>query len=147
MRRLENYLRGVGKPIEEATSIDAPVVGKGEDADHDRLFVSSSTENVDKADLLIEQLERADYEVVNRSQTEEDGTGEEESEKRISLARTFLIIVPSAGARDLASKVLELRCAYAFKKCIIPIILTDHEIPRERGSRLERRWRHSRHHL
>jgi hypothetical protein len=128
-RRLRNGLFRVGTSIAEETSSAAPLLREQEELASSRVFVSHSNENEEKARLLIERLEGAGYEVVNRSETAENQTGEEKSESRISLAGTTLIIVPSAAASDLASKVLELRHAYTIHRRIIPVTFGDYEIP------------------
>ena len=129
MRRLRNHRFRADNPIGEEASSAALFLREQENVDSNRVFISYSSENVDKAGLLIEQLEGAGYEVVNRSETDRTRLGGEESEQRISLARTLLIVVPSASAPDLASKALELRHAYTLNKRIIPVTFSDYEIP------------------
>jgi hypothetical protein len=129
IRRLRNRLLRGDNPIGEEASSATLLLREQKEVDSNRVFVSYSSENVDKAGLLIEQLEGAGYEVVNRSETDGTRLGGEESEQRISLARTLLIVVPSASARDLASKVLELRHAYTLNKRIIPVTFSDYKIP------------------
>jgi hypothetical protein len=129
IRRLRNRLFQGDNPIGEEASSVALLLREQKEVDRNRVFLSYSSENVDEADLLIEQLEGAGYEVVNRSETDGTRLGGEQSEQRISLARTLLIVVPSASARDLASKVLELRHAYTLNKRIIPVTFSDYEIP------------------
>jgi hypothetical protein len=127
--RLRNRLFRTGSPIGEEPSGPAPLMHEHEELACRRVFVSHSSENVDKALLLIDRLERAGYEVVNRSETGGTQPGGEESERRISLAQTTLIIVPSATASDLVSKVLELRHAYTLHRRIIPVTFSDYVIP------------------
>jgi hypothetical protein len=128
-RRLRNRLFRSRNPIAEEPSSAPPLLPDQEEIDSSRVFVSHSSENVDQARLLIERLERAGYEVVNRSENGATSPGEEESANRIILARTTVMVVPSAAASDLASKVLELRQAYTLNKRIIPVILSDYAIP------------------
>ena len=129
MRRLRKRLLRADNPIGEEASSAALLLREQKDVDSNRVFVSYSSENRDKACLLIERLEGAGYDVVNRSETDGTRLSGEESTRRISLARTLLIVVPSASARDLASTVLELRHAYALNKRIIPVTFSDYEIP------------------
>jgi hypothetical protein len=127
--RLRNRLFRTGSPIAEEPSGAASLLREQEERASSRVFISHSIENVDKALLLMERLEGAGYEVVNRFDTGGNQPSGEESESRVGLARTTLIIVPSAAASDLASKVLELRHAYTLHRRIIPVTFSDYAIP------------------
>ena len=128
-RRLRNRLFPSRNPIAEEFSSDPPLQPGQEEINNSRVFVNHSSENVDQARLLIERLERAGYEVVNRSETGATSPDEQPSANRMILARTTVMIVPSATASDLAAKVLELRQAYTLNKRIIPVIFSDCPIP------------------
>jgi hypothetical protein len=128
-RRLRHGLLRTGTSIAEEPSSAPPLLRQQEELASRRVFVSHSNENEEKARLLIERLEGAGYEVMNPSETGGTQTGGEKAENRISLAGTTVIIVPSATASDLASKVLELRHAYTLHRRIIPVAFGEYEIP------------------
>lgn len=128
LRRLHDRVRA-GAPVVQETSSPAPSLHQTAEVAENTVFISYSDKDADHACLLIERIEAAGYEVVNRSEYKGSAWDEKELEKRISLARTFLLIVPSV-ASDLDSKVLELRNAHALKRQIIPVIFIDCEIPR-----------------
>jgi len=127
--RLRNRLFRTRSLIGEERSSAAPLLREQEELASNRVFVSYSSEEIDKARLLMERLEDAGYVVVNRSEAARNQSSSAESESRISLGRTTLIIVPSAAASDLASKVLELRHAYTLHRRIIPVTFSGYEIP------------------
>jgi TIR domain len=119
LRRLRNRFRASGLMGEEAPSLAS--MREKEDTARKGIFISYSNENADKAKLLMERLEREGYDVVNRSGAGGKPPGVQDSENQIGLAETLLMIVPSASASDLASKVHELRHAYTLNKRIMPV--------------------------
>lgn len=129
LRRLRNWVLWAGDRIDQQAPKTTSLERESEQVENNRVFVSSSSENVDKANVLIEQLERAGYEVVNRSETAANRSDGQQREEAISLAGTFLIIVPPAKASDFASMLQELRHAYTLSKRIIPVTFNDSEIP------------------
>lgn len=128
LQSLQNRFR-TGSPIVQETSGLAPLLRKEEDTAGSRVFISYSNENVDKAGQVIERLESEGYDVVNRSVPEGKQPGVQESENQIDLAEILLMIVPSASASDLGSKVQELRHAYTLNKRIMPVTFDRGEIP------------------
>lgn len=128
LRRLHDRVQASG-PVAQEPSSPAPLMHPTEEVAKNTVFISYADEDAGHAHLLIERIEGAGYKVVNRSEYDANAWSEKGLEKRISLARAFLMILPS-GASGLDSKVLELRHAHTLNRRIIPVTFIDSEIPR-----------------
>jgi hypothetical protein len=126
--RLLNRVRAGVPTGDDAPSAARPSLQNGDSAGA-RVFISYSDENAYKAGLLIARLENAGYEVVNRSGGTANLSGDEEIQKKIGLAPTFMIVLPSVTASDLGAKTGELRHAYAMNRHIVPVAFDGSEIP------------------